>query len=133
MPNIHVTVGHQFRGVFLDEGASGRAAQRAIIAINDGISEEGVRRVIERNESLFQNPTGYYNSRVVVDRRTQYRGITDQGVVYGGWLEGVTERNRTTRFKGYWTFRVVAASLNRDALQLVEPILNDLLTELNGD
>lgn len=34
--------------------------------------------------------------------------ITDGGVVYGPWLEGTSNRNMTTRFKGYASFRRTA-------------------------
>jgi len=34
--------------------------------------------------------------------------ITDNGVCYGPWLEGVGSRNETTRFKGYNSFRRTA-------------------------
>jgi len=35
----------------------------------------------------------------------QHALITDGGVVYGPWLEGVGSRNEVTRFKGYSSFR----------------------------
>jgi len=31
--------------------------------------------------------------------------ISDNGVIYGPWLEGVGSRNATTRFKGYANYR----------------------------
>ena len=38
--------------------------------------------------------------------------ISDSGVTYGAWLEGVSSRNQATRFKGYAMFR-----RTRDKLQ----------------
>lgn len=34
--------------------------------------------------------------------------VTDEGIVYGNWLEGTSSRNHATRFKGYWSFRKAA-------------------------
>lgn len=35
----------------------------------------------------------------------------ENNVIYGPWLEGTGSRNRTTRFKGYFTFRKVASRI----------------------
>jgi hypothetical protein len=58
---------------------------------------------------VLQHPTGYYESQVRVNRITPDRfAISDGGVVYGPWLEGVGSRNfPVTSFKGYSTFRRV--------------------------
>lgn len=102
-----------------------------VVAINEALAKEGVQRVHARLRQVLQNPTGYYQSRVVVDRRQTYRGITDSGVVYGGWLEGVSSRNRTTRFKGYHTFRIVMAGLNQDKEYIAAPIVAQFVREMN--
>lgn len=99
--------------------------------INDAIAQEGVNRVKARLGQVLQNPTGYYESRIQVDRRSQYRGITDGGVVYGGWLEGVSSRNKTTRFKGYRTFRIVQQQLSKDTRALAQPLVNQYVQEMN--
>lgn len=39
--------------------------------------------------------------------------IHDSGVVYGPWLEGTSSRNKTTRFKGYSSFRKVKQWLEK--------------------
>jgi hypothetical protein len=65
-----------------------------------------VHRVLEQ---VLRHPTGYYESQVRVDQVSPDSFvITDGGVVYGPWLEGISERNQATRFKGYGTFRRVA-------------------------
>jgi hypothetical protein len=44
-------------------------------------------------DQVLQHPTGYYQSKITVERAgTGYR-VTDQGVVYGPWLEGTGSRN----------------------------------------
>lgn len=65
---------------------------------------------------VLRHPTGYYESQVRVNQVSPDSFvITDGGVVYGPWLEGVSERNQTTRFKGYGTFRRVAARVEARA------------------
>jgi hypothetical protein len=58
--------------------------------------------------------------------------VQDGGVIYGPWLEGVGSRNRTTRFKGYFTFRRTTAQLNVRATPIAEELLHGkYLREMN--
>jgi hypothetical protein len=132
MPNLRVNVAIKQRSPLFDVAKSKAAAKRAIIQVNDAIAQEGVLRIKARLDRVLQNPTGYYRSKVVVDRRQIYRGITDSNVVYGGWLEGVTARNKTTRFKGYWTFQTIRQELARDKSAIAAPIIEQLIKELKG-
>ncbi len=100
---------------------------------NEGI-QGAVRELVDAgterlNETLRPRPAGVYLS--VAQARTgqastgHYRRsihpvvkhlhgvITDGGVVYGPWLEGVSSRNQRTRFKGYASFRKTAQWLRR--------------------
>lgn len=61
-------------------------------------------------QRVFKQPTGNYWSNVRTDtlvgvQGTITRTVHDNGVIYGPWLEGTGSRNRTTRFKGYSTWR----------------------------
>lgn len=79
--------------------------------------------VQQRLAQVLQHPTGYYQSKVTVERAgTGYR-VSDQGVVYGPWLEGTGSRNATTRFKGYQTFRRTKALVDRRAAQIAHELL----------
>jgi len=53
-------------------------------------------------------------------------------VVYGGWLEGISSRNKTTRFKGYHAFRVMKEQLNRDKYDLAQPAVTDFVKKMNN-
>ena len=103
--------------------AVGSAAQRAI----QELVEEGEELL---SKILRPRPAGVYLSAAEAGARAStgnYRRnisgrvssgvgiITDGGVVYGPWLEGVSNRNQTTRFKGYGAFRKVQAELDRKA------------------
>lgn len=54
----------------------------------------------------IRNPTPYYETQVTIQRLSPtVMRVHDRDVVYGPWLEGTSARNRTTRFKGYASFR----------------------------
>jgi hypothetical protein len=80
--------------------------------------------VQQRLAQVLQHPTGYYQSKITVERAgTGYR-VTDQGVVYGPWLEGTGSRNApVTRFAGYQTFRRTRALVDRRAAQIAHELL----------
>lgn len=77
-----------------------------------------------RLRQVLQHPTGYYQSRITVDRAgTGYR-VSDGNVIYGPWLEGVGSRNSpVTRFPGYATFRRTKALVDRKAPQIARELL----------
>lgn len=87
------------------------------------LSSQGARDVRARLKTVLRNPTGYYESRITHDRDT----VSDGNVIYGPWLEGVGERNRTTRFKGYATFRLVAQALEQKAERVLQPQIRRML------
>lgn len=130
MPDFRLNVSIERRGPLLDAAASKAAANRMIIQVNDLLAQEGVNRVHVMLRQVLRNPTGYYQSNIIVERRQVYRGVTDNKVAYGGWLEGVDSRNRTTRFKGYRTFRIVKDSLQRDADKIVQPAIDQFVKEM---
>ncbi|WNI19170.1 hypothetical protein [Actinacidiphila sp. ITFR-21] len=81
-------------------------------------------QILQRLPQVLQHPTGYYQSKITVERTgTGYR-VTDQGVVYGPWLEGTGSRNApVTRFAGYSTFRRTKALVDRKAPGIAAELL----------
>lgn len=132
MPTFRVNIKVKQKGIIFEKSKSKAAAARMVIRINEALAQEGVNRVKNRLGQVLQNPTGYYESNITIERRSTYRGVTDSGVPYGGWLEGIDPRNRTTRFKGYHTFRIVQASMAQDKESIAQPYVNDFISELNG-
>lgn len=127
-----MNVAVEIKGTIFDNAASKAAAARFVIAMNEMLAQEGVRRVKTQLGHVLRNPTGYYQSRITVERRQIFRGITDQNVPYGSWLEGTSRRNRTTRFKGYHTFAIIGATLQQDRNKLVEPAVRAFIREVNS-
>lgn len=86
------------RGPLFD-GRARQAANAYVNRLERDLAEEGVRIVRQELGKVLQHPTGYYESRIQVERGTV---ITDGGVVYGPWLAGTGSRNfPVTRFRGY--------------------------------
>lgn len=86
------------RGPIFD-GRARALANAYVNRLERDLAEEGVTIVREELQKVLQHPTGYYESRITVERGTV---ITDGGVVYGPWLAGVGSRNfPATRFRGY--------------------------------
>ena len=131
MPEFRLNVTVRQKGAVFNASASKAAGQRMVVNINEALAQEGVNRVKQRLGQVLQNPTGYYESRIQTVKRAAYRGVSDGGVIYGGWLEGISSRNRTTRFKGYHVFRDIQQQLARDKERLAQPFVNKFVQEMS--
>ena len=76
--------------------------------------------------------TGNYRRNMHSEVRNLAGFITDSGVIYGPWLEGVGSRNATTRFKGYSMFRRTAQHLGAMAYEVAEQQVARMVRRLNG-
>lgn len=106
--------------------------ERHCYRMTEKVADVGDARVELLHRAHFKHPTPWYWNQVHARPRADYHVVTDGGIVYGPWLEGTGERNKTTRFKGYWSMRTTAQSLRTSLPVLVEPIVRDLVQELNG-
>ena len=119
-----VSVSVTARGPLFD-GRAAQAASDLAEAIKDEIAEEGAATVLDFLGDSLQNPTGYYESQITTNLRSNEHAIvTDQGVVYGPWLEGVSSRNDTTRFKGYASFRRATQQVQQEVPAIVRRIVD---------
>jgi hypothetical protein len=89
----------------LFDGRALRELDKFTIAASAAIAKNGALLVHKNLSQSLRAPTGFYQSNVVVERREEGDMVTDRGVVYGPWLEGVGSKNQSTRFKGYASFR----------------------------
>ena len=76
--------------------------------------------------------TGHYRRNVNGKVNGLNGRISDGGVLYGPWLEGVGSRNETTRFKGYGSFRRTAQELQKMVPQVLGRHLDRAIKELNS-
>lgn len=113
-------------------GAGSRIMRSFMTEATNDVAQDGVNEVQMQLDRVLQHPTGFYRSRIQTRNLGTSSLITDGGVIYGPWLEGVGSRNATTRFKGYSTFRRVAPRLQRKVPQLVAPALRRAVGRLNG-
>ncbi len=100
--------------------------------MEEHLAEEGADMVRTELMHVLRRETPYYRTQITTREMYGRHVITDGGVVYGPWLEGTSERNRTTRFKGYATFRRMAQQLDRDSTRIVQRQVFDLVRRLNG-
>lgn len=99
--------------------------------IEQDIAQRGWQLVQANLASSLRHPTGYYQSQIRVEAIPEGRAINDGGVVYGPWLEGVGSRNRTTRFKGYFSFRRATQQLDDEAVSIAMPIVEQFIRAVN--
>lgn len=121
------------RGPLLDGSAAG-IIDAGSQEITDDVAEAALNLVHSRLGQVLRHPTGHYKSRVVTDRASGSDAslVTDQGVVYGPWLEGIGGRNKASRFKGYRTFRLAAEQVRREASKHARPAAAQLVKKLGG-
>lgn len=98
----------------------------------DRVGGHGLALVHTHLNAAIQNPTPYYETQIALDSEAGGRLVHDRGVIYGPWLEGVGSRNKTTRFKGYFSFRLAAQALRPAVPGLCEPIKLRAVGRLNG-
>ena len=75
--------------------------------------------------------TGYYASRIHGEVKFLHGIINDGNVIYGRWLEGVSSRNQSTRFKGYRSFQRTATWLNRNKRKVLEAHVKKFVSQVN--
>jgi hypothetical protein len=96
------------------------------------IAQEGVNRL----KSFAMNKSGRGTGRYQSEIQTSNLAFNDirisDPVVYGPWLEGSSERNRSTRFKGYRLWRKTAQALEEDAPKIAEKRMPELVARLGG-
>ena len=131
MPAFGIKITTKTRGTIFDKAATRSAGRRMITAINKDVAESGVRRIRAHFVRVLQHPTGYLSSQVETALRGTRTIIWDQDIVYGPWIEGTSDRNMTTTFKGYHTFRIVQQRLEKDAPRIAQKHVDRYIREMN--
>lgn len=119
-----------YRGPLFD-GRAQAMTDRSCRDMEHHLGEVGADFVRAELERVLRKETPYYRLQVTSTEYPSRTVINDGGVVYGPWLEGTGSRNRTTRFKGYATFRRMTALLNSRAESIVQPYVNALVDRIN--
>ncbi|MEU1445507.1 hypothetical protein [Streptomyces mirabilis] len=123
MPGIEFDARLAKRGPMFD-GRTAAALHTYRDEISLRIAEYGEKEIRRRLHTVLKHPTGYYESRISVDRAGQGYRVSDGGVVYGPWLEGVGSRNSpVTKFPGYATFRRTKPLVDMRAREIAVQLL----------
>lgn len=96
----------------------------------DEVAQKGKDQVDRTLIQVIRNPTPIYQTRIQIERAGTDRIINDGGIVYGPWLEGVGSKNKTTRFKGYFTFRQTKQWLDKRTPQIIKTVLGQYIGRL---
>lgn len=103
------------RGPLFDFDAEKKVAEAA----NDAekkVATVGASMIRARMAAVFRVETPFYRFANVAKKEPPGWIIWDQDkTLYGFWLEGVGSRNKTTRFKGYFTYRRITKELQARA------------------
>jgi hypothetical protein len=76
--------------------------------------------------------TGEYKSSIHGTIRDSMHGeITDGNAAVGAWLEGVSSRNETSRFKGYHHFRIAGQEIRKRAHARAEKLADRIARRLS--
>jgi hypothetical protein len=74
---------------------------------------------------------GHYEASIRSEMTVEGVIVSDDQVIYGPWLEGVSERNQASRFKGYGAFRKISQQVNATAGSVAELHMPQLIMELS--
>lgn len=125
-----MTEGITTRGPLFD-GVAATELRRYCREAEGHIAEKAHSELRSEFHAHFKHPTGYYESHVIVRDGMGGRVVTDQGVVYGHWLEGDGSRNFPhTRFRGYASFRRVTQRIKGQAHEIAVRVLQPYLRRI---
>ena len=122
----------QFRGPFFEAGRRNAVMRKLDQDIRDDAEQASVDVVQALLDAVLKHPTGYYRSNIKASHAATGLIITDSRVRYGPWLEGVSSRNRETRFKGYHTFRRAQQILPEKVHAAARRRVSQAVRELGG-
>lgn len=100
--------------------------------IEEALAQKVQDSVLNRLQQVIRVNHHVYESHIQTTRVDDGLSVQDGGVVYGPWLEGVGSRNRTTRFKGYFTFRTVTQEMDEKAVETAQVAVDDFVMEMSS-
>lgn len=123
-----ITVDVDATGPIFDRRADAISDQ-IVDDVADAVGKEANNMVQARLSQVLRHPTGRFQSQIATNRAFQSR-VIHSDIIYSWWLEGTGSRNRTTRFKGYATFRLVKQELQGRAPAIARQVVNRRVGEL---
>lgn len=114
----------------------GQALVQSEVFLQEAITAVAIAAKTEVDHNLaasIRHPSSppFYQSQINIASRNLDRVVNDHMVIYGAWLEGVGSRNKTTRFKGYASFRRAKQKVESEVPSLVQPALDRFVAAVN--
>jgi len=97
------------------------------------VGDKALANWAENLDSSIRHPTPYYETQILNEPDGDAYVVNDRGIIYGPWLEGVGSRNRTTRFKGYFSLRRAFQKLHGEIENVIEPHVRRMIARLSGE
>ena len=100
---------------------------------NKQLSAENMKGVFKtaREAGKRNASTGHYRRSISGQMFGQIARITDSGVIYGPWLEGVGSRNGAG-FRGYFQFRLTGEYIKKNTDKVKDELLPKYIRKMNG-
>lgn len=114
----------------LFDGRAAAATDAYMAEAQRAVAGQGLANVHHLLDASIKHPTPYYETQLTIQRVAATLVVHDRKIIYGPWLEGVGERNKTSRFKGYHHWRLSTQLLRRQAPILRERVLRDYLPRM---
>lgn len=112
------------------DGSAERALGDFLEDASKNLGEYVQGEVQNRLKTVLRHPTGFYQSHIDIKVIDTHAVVSDSGVIYGPWLEGVSSRNKRSRFKGYHTFRLVNQQIQAKSVDVAERDLHRYLDRM---
>jgi len=110
------------RGPLFD-GRAEKAVADCCDEIEQKVATIGASMIRTRMNDVFKKQTPFYRFKNVAAKEAPGWKIWDQEVIYGYWLEGIGSRNKTTRFKGYRTYRFMVGKIEARASVIAQGVV----------
>lgn len=120
----------------ISDGRADKALQDWAENTAKALGDEGVKllRDFPMNKSKRAKGGFQANLQVIQDGPTaRIPAPMIEGVTWGPWLEGTSQRNSSTRFRGYHLFRKTKQELQRRAPDIGQQELDKIMPQLGGD
>lgn len=122
----------EFSGPYFD-GRLDAAADELDGALEHDVAQQALAEWHLNLETSLRHPTGFYESHLAMRTGVGEAYATDQGVIYGHWLEGDGSRNSPrTRFPGYWSARRATAQVQGKVSDLAEGPVSRFTEKVNA-
>lgn len=95
------------------------------------VAQQALSEVQQLLDRAIKFPTPYYETQVVHQMFASADVVHDRDIVYGPWLEGTSQRNLTTRFKGYHSFRLATQAIEGNVDAILETVLQKYIRRMN--